>query len=343
MMSFTHCVLGVTATSLLLGTADPLVLMGAAIASQLPDVDTSKSVPGRVLFPFSHYLEKRYPHRSVTHSFMATAIFAAIALPVALLGLPFYLSLISGYFWGWFGDVFTKSGVCAFYPSQIRCVCPGNPRLRLSTNSPAEFFVLGVLVLVAIGSINANSNGGIVQSFTQTLGLPEGAIEIINREGSRYLLYAQVEGRNTITQGQVNQQFEVVEALTQSDFLGKDGEKLYRIGQTQDCQIVPHTVRITRSRPIRSQVKEVQLEEQTVADVLSPAPRTYITGNLQIPDAEDLIIPSRQDRFNTIRLQPLQGGAAIAYLEAASPEDVLEALGEYEGSGSLVIRSVEVL
>lgn len=71
MMSRTHIALAVAATSLILGTADPVVLSLSAIASQFPDVDTTKSFSGRILFPLSSYLEKRFAHRSITHSFLA--------------------------------------------------------------------------------------------------------------------------------------------------------------------------------------------------------------------------------------------------------------------------------
>ncbi|MGB5634594.1 MAG: metal-dependent hydrolase, partial [Waterburya sp.] len=111
MMYKTHIALSVAATSIILGTADPVVLILSAIASQLPDVDTTKSYSGRVLFPLSSYLEKRFAHRSITHSFLALAIFAVVIFPVTFFGYRYYLGLVSGYFWGFFGDVFTKSGV----------------------------------------------------------------------------------------------------------------------------------------------------------------------------------------------------------------------------------------
>jgi inner membrane protein len=345
MMSVTHCALAVTATSLIMGTADPLVLVMAALASQLPDVDTSKSVPGRVLFPFSRFLEKRFPHRSVTHSFMATAMIGVIALPVSLVGIPFYLALLSGYFWGWFGDVFTKSGVCAFYPSQVRAVCPGNPRMRLATNSPMEWFLLVLLVLLAIGSINLNSSGGILRGFNQMLGFPEGAVEITNNEGHQYLLTAQIQGRNRTTSQPVVGAYEIIKSLTRSDLLVRDSTGLlYRVGSTQDCQIQANQIRVSRGPRIRATVQQFTLQETTVDSLNFPkTSRTFITGTLTIPDAEDLVVPDYADRFNPIRVQPLQGGAAIVRMEAASPQEVLRLLGEFEGTGSVLVRQVEVL
>jgi hypothetical protein len=55
----------------------------AAIASQLPDIDTTESFSGRLIWPLTNYLEQRFPHRSLTHSFMATGIVAGLAPPPA--------------------------------------------------------------------------------------------------------------------------------------------------------------------------------------------------------------------------------------------------------------------
>lgn len=188
MMATTHTVFSLTLTSLALGTANPVALLIAAIAYIFPDLDTSKSTVGRLLFPISSFIEKRLPHRSITHSFLATGIVTLVTYPIALLTEPLYWqALILGYFFGWFADVFTKSGVCAFYPSSARLVIPGNPKLRLSTGSNAEWFVLFLLIAIAIGSININSAGGIVRSFNQSLGLPGGAVETVNEDASKYL------------------------------------------------------------------------------------------------------------------------------------------------------------
>ena len=61
-MGVTHAASGVALTSLATGTANPTALVIAAIASQLPDIDTSKSTVGRLLLPISSFIEKRHPH-----------------------------------------------------------------------------------------------------------------------------------------------------------------------------------------------------------------------------------------------------------------------------------------
>ncbi len=46
MMIVTHTALSIAGTALTMGTADPVVLGAAALAAQLSDMDTSKSLPG---------------------------------------------------------------------------------------------------------------------------------------------------------------------------------------------------------------------------------------------------------------------------------------------------------
>ncbi|MES1026232.1 hypothetical protein ABN584_25380 [Gloeocapsa sp. BRSZ] len=95
------------------------------------------------------------------------------------------------------------------------------------------------------------------------------------------------------------------------------------------------------------QVQELQLAEQVVAEVLaqyqsSMTERTYINGTLSVEDAEDLVVPTHADSFDTITLQ-YGREVGVVRLESASPIEVLSLLGDYYASGSLIIRKVEVL
>jgi inner membrane protein len=345
MMATTHIASGIALTSLFLGTANPLALLLAAIATQLPDLDTSKSTVGRLLFPISRFIEQRLPHRTITHSFLATGIITLVTYPIALFTEPLYWqALVLGYFFGWFSDVFTKSGVAAFYPNSARLVIPGNPRLRLSTGSNAEWFVLFLLIAVAIFSININSTGGLIRGFNQGLGLPSGAIETVNEDASRYLLKAQIKGRNAITQEAIEKSFEVVQPLNQNDLLVEDEDgTVYRVGQSQECQIIASQIRIERVAPVTTKVTNLVLDDEDLTAAMNnlPQEKTYLSGTLTIADAEDLMLPSHIDRFDSITLQP---GSRIAYarLIAASPGEVVRLLGDYYGSGNLVVRVITV-
>lgn len=73
MMAITHCSIAAAGTSLILGTGQPLPLGLAIFGSQLPDIDTTTSTIGKIFYPISSWIEDRFPHRSVTHSLLATA------------------------------------------------------------------------------------------------------------------------------------------------------------------------------------------------------------------------------------------------------------------------------
>ncbi|KJH70257.1 metal-dependent hydrolase [Aliterella atlantica] len=345
MMSITHAVAAVAMTSLTLGTADPIILGISAISSQLPDADTSKSVPGRILFPLSHYLEKRYPHRSISHSFLAWAVISAVTIPISFVSHQYWLAISLGYLFGFISDCFTKSGVTAFYPSKARLVIPGNPRLRLSTGSGAEYFILIILVAIAITSINISSSGGILKAFNQVLAMPSGAVEVTNEEINNYLIVAHIKGRNALTQESIEGDYEVVKSLTQTDLLVKDNQgRLYRAGSSQECQIATNQVRIYRGARVRAVAQEIQLESDDISTafaVLPLSPRTYISGVITLEDAEDLAIATRPDRFNALTLQP-GAGVAIIHLESASPQEIISKLGDYFATGTLIVRSIYV-
>lgn len=341
-MSVTHIAFSVALTSITLGTANPEILGIAAVAALLPDIDTGKSSIGRLLFPVSSWLEKRTVHRGITHSFFASGVVTLAAYPLSLLGYSqLWYGLILGYFFGWFADVFTKSGVQAFYPGRGRMIIPRNPRLRLATGSNAEWFLLFILVVVSVMSISINSGGGLIRGFNQALGLPSGAIETVNEDASRYLLRVRVQGRNAITEQPVDATYEVIEPLTVSDLLVKDeGGTVYRLGSSQESQIIASRIRVERVAPVQVKIENIFLEDEYLDRLVNLTGRVYLTGTLTIADGSGLSLPTHADRFDTITLQP--GNIAYARLTAASPQYVIDKLGEYSVSGHLIARIINV-
>lgn len=87
-----HFLFSISAASLTLATVDPFVLLIAGAMSLLPDIDSSKSVYGKILFPLSRLIERHFPHRTFTHSFFMTAIVAIGAIPLAFESKEFYFA-----------------------------------------------------------------------------------------------------------------------------------------------------------------------------------------------------------------------------------------------------------
>ena len=162
MMAITHAAIALGAASLTfgLGTNNPVALGLALLGSQLPDLDTTTSTIGQICFPVSNWLEDNFPHRSITHSLLATAVLAAIALPIGYhfnhlitsAALPF------GHLVACFSDTFTKKGVQLFYPNQAWTVAGSNPHRRLSTGGAGEFWVLAIRRSLALRDRDISSN-----------------------------------------------------------------------------------------------------------------------------------------------------------------------------------------
>lgn len=340
MMSLTHGALAVAATALGVGTADPYVLGAAALAAQLPDIDTTESFAGRVFWPITNFLEQRFPHRSVTHSFAATAGVAVLSLPLLWLDWHLYIAAVLGYFVGWFADAFTKSGVEAFYPNPARLVIPGNPRARLETRSPAEYWVLALAILLTVFSVNLASAGGISETVALTFFNDSAtAAEMFHKYGAGRRVVVDVEGMNTFTRQAVHGSYEVLEA-SNTEVIGEDRAtgKLYKIGNSGDAQIRPTRVKAKLGDPVRITTQSLSLQEIGVEEWLVSVPaNAYVSGALVLDDMDEVPISQSLETFPTMRL-----GSSQLELQNAHPQELLASLREFWILQGSVIVKVKV-
>src|SRR2546425_11714197 len=81
-------------------TGVPLNLLNAsviAISSLLPDIDTMASTVGRIVPFISRKLERRFGHRTLTHSLTCIAGLVLVTLPLNALSSSLYICLLTGY------------------------------------------------------------------------------------------------------------------------------------------------------------------------------------------------------------------------------------------------------
>jgi inner membrane protein len=342
MLSITHAAIATCATSLIVGTSDPIVLLTAAVASQLPDIDTTKSYTGLVLYPIARWFEDRFPHRGVTHSFLASAIVTAITSPIALwFSWQIWLGLSIGYFFGWFSDVFTKSGVAAFYPSNSRLVIPGNPKARLSTGSSGEYWVLSIAIALLIISVQFISNGGLTEMFERSFfRSAQTAADIFKKSGATHQVFVKVTGVNIYTSEKIDgQEYKVITA-NEASVIGKDASgDLYQIGNNEASQIRATSVETRLGTKIDIQAIEVNPKDLFVNEWLLSVPdNAYMTGSLLVDNVENLRLPLEQKKFNVFRLS----GGSIEILNATKQN--LEPISDnfiLDGKIILKVRSDE--
>jgi len=133
---FTGVFGGITGTNIL---EHPGLIALTIVASILPDIDRPGSLVARLCPPLAKWLNRKYGHRTLTHSLLIT-----IALTIAVRGAELFFGLTTNYalifFLAYFShllfDMMTVQGVPLFYPFfKNPCVIPGRQELRFRTGN----------------------------------------------------------------------------------------------------------------------------------------------------------------------------------------------------------------
>ncbi|MDY7396964.1 metal-dependent hydrolase [Aureibaculum sp. 2210JD6-5] len=137
---------------------NPIFITATIIGSLLPDIDHTKSIIGKCVYPLAKWISVKYGHRTITHSAIfllsITAIiymlehFQLIESDNHQLSLIVFFAIFSHFLL----DMFTIQGIPLFYPFYRNpCVIPANVELRIRTgNMKQEGIVLFIFSLSTI-------------------------------------------------------------------------------------------------------------------------------------------------------------------------------------------------
>ncbi|OUL23964.1 hydrolase [Nostoc sp. RF31YmG] len=342
MLGISHLLISGTATSLLLGTSSPTIIFVGAISGLLPDIDVSTSPAGRVLPWVSAFFESRMPHRSCTHSLVASAVVAAVGYGVALFN-PKLINLVHalsiGYFFGWFADVFTRGGVEMFWPSPVRCVCPGNRNLRLRTGSNAEYFVLIILIAIALAVFNINNSGGVLTQFNRLIASPSGVQHIYNESGSTHLIKANIKGVRTSDRSKVTGQYLIIQSQGTGFLVQADDGRIYKASTEPDAQIFLEEITADVGKPAITNIEAISLEDEPIGAALEKFNRAgamvFVSGQLSFDTLDGVTLPRDPYQFPYLRASD-----STVTLEAAPLSIVQKSLGEEFAIGQLQLRVI---
>jgi len=339
MMAITHSAIAAAGTSLLLGTADPLALFLALVGSQLPDLDTSTSSLGQICFPISRWIEARYPHRTITHSLLATIALALISLPVGYFTdhLIVSIALPLGHLLSCFSDCFTKQGVQLFYPVPAWCISVANPKKRLTTGGTGEYWILSIAIGLLVLGLHIGSHGGITEQFTSALGMSDGAIEIYNQKSPTYHVWAEIKGIYSSDRTRADNKYFIL-ANEGKDFVVTDGKGgFYKTGQ----QILTERVTATIGNPATTQLTTVSFTDEEITPKLQeiaasqPNALILLSGSLVVDLPENVRIPITANQFPTAK----QADKTIT-LTFHPIEQTLQQLSEQYVTGTLTAKVI---
>ena len=340
MLAITHCAIAAAGTSLILGTAEPLPLGLAIIGSQLPDIDTTTSTIGKIFFPISSWIEDRFPHRSITHSLLATAAITAVSLGVNHLflhgSIKAAIALPLGHLLACFSDTFTKQGVQLFYPEPVWAISVSNPRRRLKTGGAGELWVLGIAIALLCFGIYLANGGGITQKVSQNLGLRDGIVRIYNQNASTNNVYAEIKGYWTSDRTLADGKYLIL-GTEGSEFIVTDGDGVYKTGE----QIITSKVTTEVGEAANTEIRNITFNDEDAVEPLLelraayPGADIYINGELAIDFPEDVKIPIEPNQMATVALT----GSSIRF-DYCRLERAIALLKEQYAVGTVEVKIV---
>ena len=340
MMAITHAAIASAGTSLILGTGQPLPLGLAILGSQLPDIDTTTSTIGKIFFPISSWIEDRFPHRSITHSLLATAAITALSLGVNYFflhgSLKAAIALPLGHLLACFSDTFTKQGVQLFYPEPVWAISVSNPRRRLKTGGAGELWVLGIAIALLCLGIYLANGGGITQKVSQNLGLRDGIVRIYNENASTNKVYASITGYWTSDRTSADGKYLII-GNEGNEFIVTDGKGVYKTGE----QIITSKVTTTVGEAARTEIKNLTFNDEDAIAPLEelqrayPGAEIYLNGELTVDFPEDVKVPSEPNQMVTASLS----GSRIKF-NYCSLERAIAYLKDQYAVGTVEIRIV---
>lgn len=327
MMALTHAAIAGSAVSLVLGDCSPLVLGCAIAGSQLPDIDTSTSLVGSVAFPVSRWIEARYPHRSITHSFLATGVIALLSLPLYFyLGYKPWIALFAGHLVAIFSDTFTRKGVQLFYPAPVWCVRGLNPRRRLITGGPGEYWVLAAAVGFLVFSFYTYTGGGLIFKASQVIGIKSAQERIYNQNAGTRHVYANIQGARTSDRASVKGRFWIL-GKSGSEYYVSDGKQVYKTGETG--QIIPSRLVAEPGAFATSNIYTLIFDDENPLTTLKELGNkfkgqpVYLNGALQIDTPEEMKITANPNVLDTSKVN------GTTYTQEFNPLN--KAIAELEG------------
>ena len=288
-MASTHVAIGVVvyggACAFAGAPIEVAALSCAGLGALLPDVDTPNSRAGWCVYPLASFLERRFGHRTITHSFVGTAIFAALCAPLWWWPhlAPFYWALLIGYGSHLLADAATKSGVPLAWPNRRSWVFPGNDQFRIKTGSAAELGVLLFFLVIGILMIPVHQLGvrRLIHLATNSLN---GAVRD-TEDWSDSRVAAHVIGYDVLNQRVVDGTWPVIgrrddgALVIERDGSGGgnpdnvrgeqpgDASGYWLLGETGTSlhRIAPRTVRIEKLGPSNSQTIAVKVSNLTLS------------------------------------------------------------------------------
>lgn len=292
----------------------------AAVASLLPDIDLPPAKIGRLFWFVSVPLERRFGHRTLTHSAVGIAAVALLALPLWLLNPLYFWAVVGGYWSHLWIDMLNVRGVDLFWPSPVRLVTPGNRNWRFAVGSKGEMILLSALLALTV-ALYPLSHLGFRDALQALLKSFDIAVEQYARVSGTHWYELELTATDNLTLERINCRCPVVGTWKNGFIVLHQGQPR-AVGQSEaQHNLLPVAARLIQGEPLRVVAERVAMQGHTLRGLVSRIDqgRTYyLLGEVEIPDGRGPALTGRLDSVDTYNPASYRGGILrLHYARAA--------------------------
>ena len=255
----------------------------AAVASILPDADLPTSKIGRLFFWLSVPLERRFGHRTITHSAVGLLAVALIASPLWFVDPLYFWCALGGYWSHLWIDMLNVRGVDLFWPSPVRLVTPGNRNWRMEVGSKAEMVLLSALLALAV-ALYPLSHLGFRDALQALLKSFDISVEQYQRQIGTHWYDLDLVASDNLTLARVACRCPVVGLWKGGLVVLQDGQPRAVGKSQQNHNLLPITARLIQGEPLTVQSVKVEMKGRTLRWLLGKIDQRrvyFINGEVQ--------------------------------------------------------------
>jgi len=289
------------------------IILVSIIGSIIPDIDHPRSIIGKLFYPVSSFLEDKFGHRTITHSFIgwaiATVIFAVLVLSgVGILSFILHFDFdiwnlvirwIAAFSISYFShlilDMFNRRGAQMFWPDPGRDVIPKDPKYRPPSGSKFEIVIFTVMVFLMFLAFPV-SKYGVSSSVHYLIATPSSAIEEFKLMKTH--AYIDFKGYFESTKQNVQGTAEILDTDHKKLVILFNGN-VYTLNE-ESADVVASKVRIKKTNtPIK--IEQREFADKTRDELLAQIPdKALISGTINLPEGIDVTVPKPTGTYKTI-------------------------------------------
>ena len=255
-------------------------------------------------------LERRFGHRTLTHSALGLAMVALLAAPLGLLNPLYFWAMVGGYGSHRRIDMLNIRGVDLFWPAPVRLVTPGNRNWRLQVGSKAEMVLLSGL-LVAAAALYPLSHIGFRDALQALLKSFDIAVEQYARVSGTHWYDLELTATDNLTLERIHCRCPVVGTWKNGFIVLHDGQPR-AVGKSEaQHNLLPVAARLIEGEPLRVVAERVDMAGHSLRWLVSRIDQSrpyYLLGEVEIADGRGPALTGRLDSVETYNPASYRGG-----------------------------------